>query len=81
MKAKFNTQDITIIKTSMIVFKDYYWMCENGDITKALFYGTSPQCNTKKSIVEHLMKDGAYQNLSAQIVFVPIAYVPQPNMQ
>lgn len=77
---KFNTKDVTIPKEGLVVYKDAYWLCVNGDPTQALFFGSSPQCNKNKTIQEWAMKQDQYAkrgNLS--IVFIETAFVPNRN--
>lgn len=80
MKSIFNTKDITEPKSGLIVYKDAWWMCENGDPTKALFYGMSPQCNKNKLICEWVIKNKLYEGENIEIIFVETAFVPpQPD--
>ena len=73
----FNTKDITTPKTGLEVNARSYWLCEDGDPKKALFFGDAPQCNTNKRIVELLLSTLFYQAMNnLQIVYVEIAYVP-----
>lgn len=73
---KFNFKDIETPKAGLQVYADSYWLCENGDPKKALFFGDSPQCNKQKKICEWSFKSKMYQNMNLEIVFVPVAYVP-----
>jgi len=71
------------------VFKNFYWLCVDGDPTKALFYGNyyAPQCNQNKSILEHRYAKGTQAerigNLieaEVKIVQIPLAYSPGKYM-
>jgi hypothetical protein len=76
-KIKYHTIDVTIPKSMLVVRKDCYWLCEDGDPTKALFCHQTPQCNTDKRIAEWVL-NGAYKaHDNLQIVFIELAYVPQ----
>jgi hypothetical protein len=75
--AKFTTKDVTTPKPGLMVYGPSYWMCEGGDPKKALFYGTSPQCNKNRSMVEHIMNNGLYTGISnLQIVYIETSFVP-----
>lgn len=73
---KFNFKDIKTPKSGLQVYTDSYWLCENGDTTKALFFGDSPQCNRNKKICESTSDHKMYKEFNLSIVFVPVAYVP-----
>lgn len=73
---KFNFKDICTPKSGLQVYTDSWWMCENGDTKKALFYGNSPQCNKNQKICEYSAGNKMYADMDLQIVFVPVAYVP-----
>lgn len=73
----FTTEDITQPKEGRIVFENKYWLCENGDPTKALFYkGVYPQCNKCRRIMIGL-KGLSQRNFDApiEIIFIKTAYV------
>lgn len=74
---KFNFKDITTPKAGLVVYTDSYRKCENGDPTRALFYGDSPQCNRNKAICEHTAEHKMYKPFNIKIVYVPVAFVPQ----
>lgn len=76
-KVKYRTIDVTIPKSFSSVRKDYYWLCEDGDPTKALIFNQTPQCNQDKRISEWVL-NGAYKaHNNIQIVFIELAYIPQ----
>lgn len=79
MMPGFNFKDIETPKGGLQVYTNSYWLCENGDTKKALFFNDSPQCNSNKQICEWSFKNKMYQNLNLEIVFVPVAYVPIRN--
>lgn len=76
---KFNTKDIITPKEGLVVYKNRYWFCENGDATKALFYENSPQCNSNILIQEGTLGLKMYQDYpnKIEIVFVETAFVPR----
>lgn len=73
---KFNFKDIETPKNGLQVYTDSYWLCENGDPKRALFYGDSPQCNSNKLICTHTFQHKMYQNMNLEIVFISVAFVP-----
>lgn len=73
---KFNFKDISTPTGGLIVYTDTYWMCENGDTKKVLFYDDSPQCNSNRLICEAIFDNKMYESMNLQIVFVPVAFVP-----
>ena len=74
----FRTVDITTPLSGRVVYKDSYWLCEEGNPQKALFYGNTPQCNKSKSIAEHVIKNDLYSNYTKlQVAFIETAFVPQ----
>lgn len=77
MQLVYNTKDVTTAKAGLEVYKDSYWLCEDGDPKKALFWGKSPQCNRNKGIVERGLNNLPDVPIGAQIVFVETAFVPQ----
>lgn len=73
----FNTRDVTIPKSGLVVYSNSYWLCEDGDPQKALFYGLSPQCNRNERIVNRVLRNNKlYKDKNLEVVFIPIAYVP-----
>lgn len=82
MKNVFNTKDITTPKEGLVVMENKYWMCEDGDPAKALFYGNHPQCNQNENVIKYALKEEASMNYAKgfknlQSVFVKTAFVPQ----
>jgi hypothetical protein len=77
MEKKFTTRDIVTPKPGLMVYGPSYWLCEDGDPKKALFYGTSAQCNKDRRIPEMMLKGMRKDRTDLQIVFVETAYVPQ----
>jgi hypothetical protein len=76
-KVKYHTIDVTKPKNYATVRKDHYWLCEDGDPTKALFHNEALQCNKDKRIAEWVL-NGAYKaHDNIQVVFIEMAYVPQ----
>lgn len=65
------------------VYKNYWWWCEDGDPTKALFYKATekwrstgaPQCNANEDIARSI---GARLNYGENIklVQIPLAFEP-----
>lgn len=77
---KFNLKDVTTPVQGLVVYKDAYWLCADGDTKKALFYGDAPQCNKDKRILEWSLKSKSYTTMGdLQIVFIETAFVPQRN--
>lgn len=76
---QFNQVDVTKPVSGRVVYKNAYWHCVNGDPTKALFYGTSPQCNENKKISESILKRLHNENSEVEIVFIETAFVFNRN--
>jgi len=72
-------RDVTAPKMGLMVYTKSYWVCVDGDPTRALFYGTSPQCNRNKAIVEHGIKTNLYNGWNVSVVYLETAFVPQRN--
>ncbi len=75
----FITRDVTTPTNGWIVRTDYFWICENGDPTKALFFqGYSAQCNRMEAMVDRFIHT-LYKDHPVPVskVFIPIAYVPE----
>lgn len=77
LNKKFSTKDVTEPKSGLVCYTESWWICLDGDPKKALFYGSSPQCNKDKRIGEHLLKGDLYKGMNVSIVFIDVAYVPQ----
>ena len=77
---KINYHDITEPKNGYIVYVDKYWICDEVP-ERALFYGTSPQCNSSKEVIERAGLFRTYDelkeklNIRPKIIWMPIAYV------
>lgn len=79
-KSKLNFIDVATPKMGRVVYTNTYWICKNGDLETALFYGDSPQCNTNKSIVQNFADRKLWgDDCDLQIVFAPVSYVPNRN--
>jgi hypothetical protein len=76
---KYTTKDVTQPKEGLVVRKDSYWLCENGDPAKAFFWGPAPQCNKDKRIMDWRLSQPNTIPDNAQIVFIEYAYIPQVN--
>lgn len=76
-RRKYQTKDVTEPKTGLVVKMGYWWICEDGDPTKALFFGTAAQCNKDKRISEWTLNGYYKGHDNLQLVFIPYAYVPQ----
>lgn len=75
---KFNTKDVTEPKEGLVVYKDAYWFCVDGDPKQALFFGKFPQCNKNKNVQDWMMKQDQYAKQgNLQIVLIETAFVPQ----
>lgn len=77
---RYKIVDVTQPKDGYEVYKDYFWLCVDGDPEKALLYkGLYPQCNKSVLAAEMgLAKSSLPKNIS--IVHIPIAYVkPLPE--
>lgn len=79
MKDMFNFKDIETPKSGLQVYTNSWWLCENGDPKRALFFNDSPQCNSQKKICEWSFKHKMYQDKNLEVVFVPVAFVPIRN--
>jgi hypothetical protein len=76
-KSAFNTKDIKTPQSGLVVLRDAYWLCEDGDPKRALFFGDSPQCNKDKRITEYLLNTAQYKYKGNLLVtFVELAFVP-----
>lgn len=74
-----NTKDVTVPKDNLIVYKDYYWLCEEGKPQNACFFGSSPQCNKDKRVAEMVLNNCYADAKCISIIFIEIAYVPIRN--
>lgn len=76
-KVKYHTVDVTNPTSYSTVYKEHYWLCEDGDPTRALFFNQTAQCNRDMRICNWIV-NGAYKaHDNIQIVFMELAYVPQ----
>lgn len=79
MKREFRLVDISKPKQSYKIYENFYWLCIN-DITQALFYGSTPQCNREEKICEILKTRNLYLETEDKfkgelnIIHVPFAY-------
>lgn len=76
-KTMFTTKDVTTPQSGLVVYKNRYWNCIDGDPTKALFYGNSPQCNGDIKVQQWMIKTDLYKGMNVKPVFIETAYVPQ----
>lgn len=72
----FNFKNIETPDNGEQVYRNHYWLCENGDTEKALFYGNSPQCNTNELICKLMISKKQYQGKNLEVVFVDLAFAP-----
>lgn len=78
MNRQLAIKDVVTPKPGLMVNGPCYWLCEDGDPKKALFYGDSPQCNSDKRIPESMLKSRIYEGVrNLQIVFIQTSYVPR----
>lgn len=76
--SQYNFKNIVEPKSGLIVYRDAYWLCKDGDETQALFYGNSPQANKNRKILEWSLSKDMYKNIEGlEIVHVEIAFIPQ----
>lgn len=73
---KYTTKDVTIPVDGFVLNKAKYWLCEDGDPTKALYFWKTAQCNGDKRILEWALKHTYKAHDNLQIVFIDFAYVP-----
>lgn len=80
-KGKFILLDVTKPFSSGVctVLLDRWWWCDNGDITKAVFYEDGkrryPQCNTCKLVMRDIER--CIETIpNVQIVKIPLAFAP-----
>jgi len=69
--------DLQTPKNGYVCMLDMYWLTTDG---KALFYGTSPQCNSDERVISHVLTTNAYllgQFTDLQCTKIPIAYIRQ----
>ena len=81
MTDHYITRDVITPEGIVQVHRDFWWWCEGGDPTKALFYrpgkrgSGAPQCNLDpvlaKSVGERLGHDQR-----AELIQIPLAFVP-----
>lgn len=77
---KFNTKDVTQPNDGLVVYRSAYWLCVDGDPTKALFFGSVPQCNKNIKVQEWIIKQDQYAKRGdLQITYIETAFVPQRN--
>lgn len=79
MNPLYNIQDVTKPKNGLVVCENNYWICEDGDPTKAYFFGDSPQSNAKKGISEWVMSRTFNPKDNVSVVHIPIAYIKNRN--
>lgn len=60
------------------VYRDQYWLCVDGDETKALFFHTTPQANSDLKLTEWVLNRTKnvipFENVD--IVFIDLAFGP-----
>jgi len=76
-KVKYHTKDVTEPKDGLVIKRDNFWLCEDGDPTCALFFWKTAQCNKDKRVLEWSLKNTYKDHDNLQIVFIDYAYVPQ----
>lgn len=78
MKNKqYRAIDVTKIATGKIVVLDRYWLCKDGDPSKAIFYNSTPQCNASKSLPDRLLEYTEKETgWDVSVVFIKIGYKP-----
>jgi len=75
---EFTTRDVSKPTEGARVYLKRYWLCLDYDITNALFYGDSPQCNrNSKAFTAELIThvQSKIKNGVVSIVFSDIAFV------
>jgi hypothetical protein len=81
---KYVTRNVVDPKGVVQVYKNFWWWCEDGDPTKALFYVGllrgrrdigSPQCNANQEIAERVGVRLEH-TLRAKLIQIPLAFVP-----
>lgn len=76
--AVFNLKDVVTPKHGLVVYTDAYWLCSEGQPSKALFYGDYPQANRNRKIVEWSLNTKQYaERGDLKIVYIETAYVPE----
>jgi len=71
----YSTQDVTEIKDGKTVALNRYWLCKDGDPTKAIFFDGVAQCNRNKRIPNRMkafIKERT--GWDVDVVFLEIAY-------
>jgi hypothetical protein len=77
-KIKFH--DITQPKSGYKVYVNKYWLCDKNP-SRALFYGSSAQCNNDEQIMlkaglgRNILELNEKLNIDAKVIFVPVSYV------
>ena len=74
---KYQTFDVTEPKNGSIVMLNKYWLCVDGDRTRAIFYDNVAQCNSHEPIPQR-MKAYTEQRTgwNTKVVFIEIAFRP-----
>lgn len=73
---KYTTKDVTTPVDGFTLMKDKYWLCEDGDPTKALYFWKTAQCNGDKRVLEWALNHTYKAHNNLKIVFIDFAYVP-----
>lgn len=76
-KVKYHTKDVTKPIDGLVIKKDCFWLCEDGDPERALFFWKTPQCNKDKRVAEWSLNNTYKAHDNIQIVFIELAYVPK----
>lgn len=75
--SRYTTKDVNIPYHGATVYTDTWWVCIDGDSSKALFYDDRPQCSKDKQIVEFGIKNGTYTDMKVGLVFIEVAYITE----
>jgi hypothetical protein len=73
---KYQTKDVTQPFGGATVYVNTFWLCVDGDLTKALFYKNNyPQCNRNKNMMDWALKNAKDLPENTSAVFATVSYV------
>ncbi len=76
MGIDFNFKNIIEPLQNYIVYKNYYWLCLNGNHEQALFFGDGPQCNKDERVCKWMLDQKQFKELgNLEIVFIETAFI------
>ena len=77
MHPLLTTRDVTEAEAGLTVYTDSWWLCVDGDPKQALFFGKSPQANSKERLAKHILETNSlYDGMNLKVTHIPVAFVP-----